>query len=155
MNETPRRFWQIHLSTAVVLMVLAGILLWLNMRPPRFIILEDKSGSFTRSVAILDYGWPLTRMGRFWRFDDKEPEQEIQAYVRHWTRNLAEGSDVFSKVDGFEWRLAFYPGSTLRWPDTGPYTPLVFEISNILSCLLILIMTAVPLEYFARRRVKP
>jgi hypothetical protein len=42
------RVWQIHLSTAMVIMIVAGILLFLNLRPTR-----DK---FNSRFAV--YGWP-------------------------------------------------------------------------------------------------
>lgn len=46
-----RRFWQIHLSTAVVTMLVAGIILWLNLTPK--LISRGPNGE------ALSFGWPL------------------------------------------------------------------------------------------------
>jgi len=45
-DTSKRRFWQIHLSTAVVLMFVAGALLYCNVRRP--------------SGYLKTYGWPET-----------------------------------------------------------------------------------------------
>ena len=52
MSDAPRkRPWlQFHLSTAIVLMFVAGGLMWMNMR--------DR-GSFLEQVAATRHGWPF------------------------------------------------------------------------------------------------
>ncbi len=47
----PRRFFQLHLSTALILMLAASALLWANVVP------EPDSGGML--VWALDYGWPM------------------------------------------------------------------------------------------------
>jgi hypothetical protein len=60
MNDTPkRRFWQIHLSTAVVLMFVAGGFMWLNSRPD--VSIEEGEGSIVYSlIRVYRYGCPAT-----------------------------------------------------------------------------------------------
>jgi hypothetical protein len=42
-----RKWFQIHLSTAVVMMLVAGMVVWLNMRG-------------NNATALIFYGWPFT-----------------------------------------------------------------------------------------------
>jgi hypothetical protein len=48
-----RRFWQLHLSTAVLLMFGAGGFLWLNSFPHRFYPWADMPENY-----FYQYGWP-------------------------------------------------------------------------------------------------
>jgi hypothetical protein len=58
-----RRWFQIHLSTAVVLMLAAGILLWANIGRSREYIVDY---DFTRTPPLpilnsyVSYGWPVS-----------------------------------------------------------------------------------------------
>jgi hypothetical protein len=59
-----RRFWQIHLSTAVVMMVVAGFLAFLNFSKETFNLGERPYNYFRSSEQFESYGWPwkwLTR----------------------------------------------------------------------------------------------
>ena len=50
----PRPFWQLHLSTAVLLMLAAAMLLWLNLRAvPRDELLDYET------VLTMERGWPV------------------------------------------------------------------------------------------------
>jgi hypothetical protein len=51
MPPTKRRFWQIHLSTAVVLMVAATVLIWTNATPIHW----NPNNEYFDGVK---YGWP-------------------------------------------------------------------------------------------------
>jgi hypothetical protein len=61
-----RRFWQIHLSTAVVLMVVAGAIMSANFRPD-YVRLVSEFGKFNGQIGrnepvmqpYIRYGWPL------------------------------------------------------------------------------------------------
>jgi len=53
MSDKPRRFWQIHLSTAVALSIAAGILLWANLTQDEMRLLPN---AYT-------YGWPQKVLG--------------------------------------------------------------------------------------------
>jgi hypothetical protein len=74
MTDTPptkRRFWQIHLSTAVVMMVLASLLVWANVRVSYYLLhkigpCNAKGGhQDERTAQYIGYevgatmGWPL------------------------------------------------------------------------------------------------
>jgi hypothetical protein len=72
MNDTPkRRFWQIHLSTAVFVTVIAGLLVGLNFwrAAPREVDIslnlhdaksaEKSFNELNAYVAETAYGWPL------------------------------------------------------------------------------------------------
>ncbi len=56
-----RRFFQIHLSTAVVLMFVAGVLVWANVREQRSIIYNPPdpfTGAPRPQFMIVGRGWP-------------------------------------------------------------------------------------------------
>src|SRR5476651_69291 len=57
MSDMPkRRFWQIHLSTAVLLMFVSSGLLWANLTPKIFV--NDDSGEKLPS-EVDGFGWPI------------------------------------------------------------------------------------------------
>src|SRR5690349_8032236 len=59
----PRRWFQIHLSTAVLLMLTASLLLWLNLRLASRVETIHWRGATTRGVDYItwySYGFPLT-----------------------------------------------------------------------------------------------
>jgi len=58
----PRRFWRFHLSTAVLLTLMAGLLLWANMRHLPASITELDQGT---QVKIANNGWPLHEESSF------------------------------------------------------------------------------------------
>jgi hypothetical protein len=85
MTDTPppkRRSWQIHLSTAVVAMIVAAILLYANMRYDKVDSpLEEDSldGSGTTTLipnSEYRHGWPSTAL-RYFYF----PEQEAPVHL--------------------------------------------------------------------------
>jgi len=75
-----RRFWQIHLSTAVVLMFVAGGLLWLNL-PMR------KQGSDNS-----DQGWPC--VWRILNWCERCGKQHSSVYVERIPINVISGIAV-------------------------------------------------------------
>jgi hypothetical protein len=55
-----RRFWQIHLSTALVLTIISGGFIWENTQKRRSIIEQDRTGPKPTSYRVADVkGWPL------------------------------------------------------------------------------------------------
>ena len=63
---TQRRFWQIHLSTAVVLMFVAGVIMYANSRSDNVRLVSamgELNAQTGRSEPIwqpyIRYGWPL------------------------------------------------------------------------------------------------
>jgi hypothetical protein len=67
-NSPPRRArFQIHLSTAMVLMFVAGALIWANAVPRTINTLNSE---FTKV-----YGWPCCSWGRYTRWGDDSPLQ--------------------------------------------------------------------------------
>ena len=58
MPSTKRRLWQLHLSTAIVLMLVAGGLLYLNITP--FKLPDDGWNPGPGPGTIWVYGWPFT-----------------------------------------------------------------------------------------------
>jgi len=62
MIDTPkRRFWQIHLSTAVMLMFVASAMLWFNVNSNEVPQL-DAENRFTTEVAMISRGWPFSAL---------------------------------------------------------------------------------------------
>ncbi|HEY3321379.1 MAG TPA: hypothetical protein VGP72_12985 [Planctomycetota bacterium] len=69
MTDQPKRrpLFQLHLSTCIVLMFVAGALMWANMRrSPRQLGLEmtNLSGGTCSFGSIRSYGWPFTALQR-------------------------------------------------------------------------------------------
>src|SRR5579862_7759084 len=70
MPEPPRARFQIHLSTAIVLMFVAGVLIWANTRE------HTRSADYTEEgptnylhVIIKAYGWPFEYKSVYTSFD--------------------------------------------------------------------------------------
>jgi len=92
MSDKARRFWQIHLSTAVVVMITAGGLLALNcLHHEHALSSTDDDGVFRGSVfeytiwdvspISLRYGWPSTCLETY-DFNKKQ---------NHWGRWRVRG----------------------------------------------------------------
>ena len=76
-----RKWFQIHLSTALVLMFAAGGLLWANLQA------EDYDDVATLSSGYTYRGWPLSSYRIQWWGD---PAQTIPEVPAEWSRgNLA------------------------------------------------------------------
>lgn len=57
MSDLPKRRWfQIHLSTAVALMFVSGVLLWANLVPHKTVLYEGSHDGI--KAWSLRYGWP-------------------------------------------------------------------------------------------------
>ena len=71
MRDKPHRFWQIHLSTAILLALSAGGLLFLNLRQGG---LDDVDRMFNGTP----YGWPSVAATEYWVPDMRRwnPRQE-------------------------------------------------------------------------------
>lgn len=89
-DEKPkRRAWlQLHLSTCVVLMVVAGVLIWSNLvghNVTYIIQTKPKATGYNRRVSYFVYGWPLIVWGTLedvelfyekeWHHDETEFER--------------------------------------------------------------------------------
>jgi len=84
MSDKPRRrFFQIHLSTAIVLSFVAGGLLWANSSPKHFHnpsyypaeLAEVESLAIVAAKPMrLDYGWPLVACQRY-ELADTHPDK--------------------------------------------------------------------------------
>jgi hypothetical protein len=51
-----RRFWQLHLSTCLILMLAAGVLTWANVRPTFALVRLDGQ---TNCTGVSAHGWPM------------------------------------------------------------------------------------------------
>ena len=79
MGETKKRRWfQIHLSTAVVLMITAGVLMWANLR-------EQRGGTKCRPHEWgFYYGWPISlfeSLGSDITCESDHTERQVQMVV--------------------------------------------------------------------------
>jgi len=100
MSDEPKRKWfQFHLSTAVLMMFVAGVSLWLNLSPQkqlRFIDNWDTSGHF-----IEVWGWPVIILDGFkaWHFYAIAANLAFSLLLL-WT--VSETCDYPSKRDTYE-----------------------------------------------------
>jgi len=121
-----RRWFQIHLSTAVVLMLVAGVLLWANVRERqghRYVTLDSEEAAVQSALGIHDpysvvRGWPFTH--------------------QEW---LSSKTDIFKSA-------------LLAWAEAQVYGNLWYPGSlamNVLVALVILLSTASVCEW----RIRP
>lgn len=84
MSDTLLRWFQVHLSTAVVLMFVAGGVIWANVRG-RTVFEADDTGERYAKMAFVNYGWPIEAIGRNYDaeyfFDSNET---LQQHPRVW-----------------------------------------------------------------------
>jgi len=82
MNDKPRRWFQIHLSTAIVLMLLTSTLMFANFRLRTIEAHENLNQSYPKSAMILDsmhcyeQGFPFTCL-HFDRYVHLNPNQTV------------------------------------------------------------------------------
>jgi len=115
MSEKPwRRFLQIHLSTAIVLMFAAGLILWLNMRVVATMTAYLPNGQFE-----------LTYYGKLTQYKDGNIISDWEPHTLFVGRKLTtQGWPCRIKIHDFDARFIEYKdfndgdGTTLRLPQT-------------------------------------
>ncbi len=98
--STKRPWFQFHLSTAIVLMFAASGLLWANMRPARFELLESVEPQVF-FVEVHWSGWPLAPQGIYAlsnlaTFGEKtQPIESTRAWISEqpWS-NFGDGTQI-------------------------------------------------------------
>lgn len=131
----PRPWFQFHLSTCVVLMVVAGVLVWANTRS--IVAVEPKRSMFETgaafSSALVEYAFGSGEVRRGWPFEYYFEVQEFTASMR-------------PSISGH-----VYPAQDVRQPRMTDWRPSSLCI-NITVAFAILALTAVACEYHIRRR---
>jgi len=149
MSDKPkRRFWQIHLSTAVVMMVLAGIFVCLNLKR-RFEVTESRAGHHGREESgLIEHGWPVTAFHHYalvlnYKFASNGDPMYRAALEREGTKALNEqGKDAFYLEEH---------GIVCGLPDQANVA-IIGLIVDVLVFVSALVTTAYLLESFFRRR---
>ncbi len=138
MPTPPRRFWQIHLSTAIVMMFVAAAMLYLNAVPHQVLIpnvrchTRDNTISDDSAFYVLHWGWPIQTGNRV------QAPQHMRGLDR----------DVYLDIgDGRDDRLILSPASLVIEQNEPQKC-----IPNALIAFLIVIAVAIPFEYLQRRR---
>jgi hypothetical protein len=130
MSTPKRRPWfRIHLSTAIVLMFVAGGLVWMNLRPPEVVNLSN-----IVFVKINSYGWPRTFLTQK---TTKIDENRLEEY-----RKSARSSGPSRTSDIIPFDLS----------EKVSYGSLVFDAA---IALVLLISCAIIVEYILRRKKIP
>jgi hypothetical protein len=129
-----RRFWQIHLSTAVLMMILFGVLLGLNLRPPRIVsqavIPATDFGDKSIRLVLQGEGWSISRFNTTITY----PAYTIN---NGWTPEFQLNDFASREQPGDFW--------SKRWANISV---------NVLVCLALLTIALVSCEYLTRRRPK-
>lgn len=98
MTEPPRRkCFQIHLSTAIVMMFVAGVLIWANVRNEFIIEVEPRTSQIIR---IRGFGWPWNAM-----LSSDEPYWKGKREDRVWV--LSENRLIIKKFFTADIAVAF------------------------------------------------
>ena len=127
MSEKPNRRWfQIHLSTAIVLLFVASGLFWANLRP-RFVVWVDSLGSMN-VVKRYEFGWP-------WEWSTVFSKMGVQAHYDANFRPVIPDTLPQSPIS-----------------ETTDHNPCMFA-ANSLAALLVLAISCICCEYLIRRRI--
>jgi hypothetical protein len=132
------RFWQIHLSTAVIAMLVAGVLLGLNLRPPQILevkFFKEQGGPYL--VIFNDDGWPVRATA--FRKEIFGDELELEAL---------KAAIVTGEELGSDWN----PEYGWRSPE---WLVLHRHLINTIIAVGITAVTMVSCECFIRHRSKP
>ncbi|MBE7462706.1 MAG: hypothetical protein HS116_04335 [Planctomycetes bacterium] len=129
-DEKPKRAWfQVHLSTLVALMFVAGVLMWANTRPNE--LLGIWGGGF--DIKYYGKGWPIRDV--YW---GDGPGIRL-------VKSAQGGYQTQSSHEVFEEFLSSHPTA----PRFSGWKTIAL---NVWFAFFILAAVALPLEYLARRR---
>jgi len=134
-SRSKRRFFQIHLSTAIVLMFAGGGLIWANVN--RHSIYQSDS------VVIHAEGWPRNYRTGMWVKDEQSnsPEQNNQIIA-----NASATLKEYYKANDSAVRTAFDEVASIDKDRTANIT------IDIIVAVLILMLIALICELWIRRR---
>jgi len=150
LSETPknRKCWQLHLSTVIVLMFLAGGLIWMNScpclalsGPYRVSHSSSHIAFFSRPrPALLTWGWPFALRSEEVMLFPKSPDELAPKFERLRNMNVS---------DSLDW----YNEKTMRREEEAS-SPIILEngILNGATGLALLFVVACIFEYLMRCR---
>lgn len=172
-----RRWFQFHLSTLVLLTLVAGGLMWLNFRPrERWVVVPPAFlNGFTDDFESLetqfegqeetDYGWPMTcctARSNYHNFAPTAPLPELTAQQRKEHGQLPDKDEydleylravapsLMDRVR-FETVLRDEEQANRTWSCTWEWKPVAL---NLLVAGALLIGTGLTCEFVTRRRMK-
>ena len=144
MSESiPRRGFQIHLSTAIVLMFASGGLFWINAITRLEVI--QKLNSIDYSCFVVR-GFPMVAFARYGGFLPIERNDDRDRPPSEITKNIRESFDDSMDVDYFDAR----GWSVIPREVTWEYS-LKGIVANCSIGILFLLLIAIGLEYLIRR----
>jgi hypothetical protein len=145
MSDKPKRkFWQFHLSTAVMVMLIAGLILFFNQQK----LVGDvyfESGNlgllfFAREVS---YGWPSVVFGY---------REGLPGFPSdEWATRVENNKGTVLFPDGRKLRLR--REALFNFTEGPTWKPMAI-MGNLLVCALILIVVAAGSEFLARREAR-
>jgi hypothetical protein len=149
MDKPLRAWFQIHLSTAIVLMFVAGGLVWANIR--------QRITEVTFLVSVIDRGWPYV-----WAKDEDSRDyfdlhaEKFQISLREKgvpERKLENGNFVYTTPEGHELELTTKNNEVfVVRQKVANLRESKYVIANILTALAIVATTAFACEWRIRRR---
>jgi hypothetical protein len=141
-----RKWFQIHLSTAIVMSILSGGLVWANLT----LMIDSLSPMQYDWNCHFSYGFPfgaVTRNGRLIKITDSiaagHSPEEFTVAATEWVHQGGRTQSLIF-MRGVGW-LAYDTSVEADWHLSG-------TILNILTAILVLCLTGVSLEYLIRRR---
>jgi hypothetical protein len=162
MSDTPRRWFQIHLSTATVLMFVSGALIWINVSPR-----EDR----VRSQSYLSYGqWQVTIKGLPFVFLTEKNSSTINGAAKSTAseevmlqglqsfglkdRKLENGHIIYTDRSGAEFEFKPVSQGYVEFLNLH-YSSFEWRclVYDILIAFAIIAVIAVAIELMIRRRV--
>lgn len=154
-DKSKRRFWQIHLSTAILLMLVAGAFLWRcslpvyadNLQPDILANGEMRPliGELGFQVGYLQYGWPQWGYRTQGGFQSEVTLQELEKYLEG-TLDQARSDPRYVSGKG----ITYSPTDNGAWHE---FNTIGIIIDGVVA-LIILAVVAATCEFFIRRRVQ-
>jgi hypothetical protein len=142
MSETKpkRRFWRLHLSTAVLLMVVAGGLMWPNLKSEEMYVTQDR------------WIWTTHEQALYALAEANQPVTFVRWTYYGWPRRFCYRTDhVVPKQSGWDTTetlgLSFLP-EIYKDPDDGE----LLLVVDVLVWLVLLVFFAIIPEWLIRRR---
>jgi hypothetical protein len=145
-EQPKRRFGQVHLSTALVGTLIAGILLGLNLRPPRVIagttrgVPESANNPAWVFYKYAASGWPWVAKKSGRQYPKVYPAFSTAEEWHQWAQN-----DLAKEIQRGRYRQ-FDAGRFVTWG---------YVLTNFFACSALTPGSCVLFEYIIRRRAKP
>jgi len=98
-QSPPCKRFQVHLSTAIILMFVAGAFIWANMVPFRGMgAYHFQRKELDIPYIYIQYGWPISVSKIIHLKDLKDPRSSSEADLLFWERLKSDGGILYAGI---------------------------------------------------------